>query len=68
MKPNVDKCPLLVTIEKSVSADIYRSNVKNKKEQMLLGLRFDSSLSFEDHITRITSQVSVKKLVENVML
>ena len=41
MKPNGDKCHLLVTTEKSVSINIEGSNVKNKKEQKLLGIKFD---------------------------
>ena len=36
MKPNGDKCHLLVTTEKSVSVNIDRSSVTNKKEQKLL--------------------------------
>ena len=51
MKPNGDKCHLLVTTEKSVSVNIDGSNVTNKKEQKLLGIKFDSSLSFKGHIT-----------------
>ena len=57
MKPNGDKCHLLVTTEKSVSINIDGSNVENKKEQKLLGIKFDSSLSFKGHITsKKTSQ------------
>ena len=33
MKPNGDKCHLLVTTEKSVSINIDGSNLTNKKEQ-----------------------------------
>ena len=62
MKPNGDKCHLLVTTEKSVSIIIDGSNVENTKEQKLLGIKFDSSLSFKGHI-----QVSVKKLVKSYM-
>ena len=50
MKPNGDMCHFLVITEKSVSVNIDRSNVKNKK--------FDSSDSFDfsslkDHIKTI---------------
>ena len=45
------KCHLLVTTEKSVSINIDGNNETNKKEQKLLGVNFDSSLSFEGHIT-----------------
>ena len=60
MKPNGDKCHLLVTIEKSVSINIDGSNVENKKEQKLLGMKFDSSLSFKDHITSLCKKASQK--------
>ena len=46
MKPIDVKCHLLVITEKSVSINIDGSNVKNKEEQKLLGINFDSSLSF----------------------
>ena len=59
MKPNGDKCHLLVANEKSVNVNIDGSNITNKKEQKLLGIKFDLSLSFEGHI-----KISVKKLVK----
>ena len=61
MKSNGDKCHLLVTTEKSVSINIDRSNVKNKKEQKLLDIMFDSSLSLEGHITSLFKK-AVQKL------
>ena len=60
MKPNGDKCHLLVTTEKSVSVNIDRSNVTNKKEQKLLGIKVDSSLSFEGRITNLFKKASQK--------
>ena len=60
MKPNGDKCHLLVTTEKSVSIDIGESNVENKKEQKLLGIKFDSSLSFKGRITSLCKKASQK--------
>ena len=53
-------CYLLVTTEESVSVNINGSNVTNKKEQKLLGRKFDSSLSFEDHITSLYKKASQK--------
>ena len=41
MKPNDDQCHLLVTTEKSVSINIDGSNVTNKKEQKLPGIKFE---------------------------
>ena len=62
MKPTGDKCHLFVTTEKSVSINIDGSNVENKKEQKLLSIKFDSSLSFKGHITSLC-----KKLVKSYM-
>ena len=53
MKPNGDKCHFLVTTEKSVSINIDGSNVANKKEKKLLGIKFGSSLFFEGHIINL---------------
>ena len=60
MKPNGDKCHLLVAIEKSVSINIDGSNITNKKERKLLGIKFDSSLSFEGRITNLCKKASQK--------
>ena len=60
MKPNGDKSHLLVTTEKSVCVNIDGSNVTNKKEKKLLGIKFDSSLSFEGHITNLCKKASQK--------
>ena len=56
MKSNNDKCHLLVTTEKSVSINIDGSNVTNKQ----LGIKFDSSLTFEGHITNLCKKASQK--------
>ena len=61
MKSNGDKCHLLVTTEESVSINIDGSNVKNKKKQKLLAIKFDSSLSFEGNITSLCKKASQKQ-------
>ena len=43
-----------------ISINIDGSNVSNKKEQKLLGIKFDSSLSFEAHITNLCKKASQK--------
>ena len=60
MKPNVDKCHLLGTTEKSVSINIDGSSVTNEKEQKLLGIKFNSPLFFEGHITSVCEKASQK--------
>ena len=58
MKSNGNKYHLLVTTGKSVSINIDGSNVENKKEQKLLGIKFT-------YLLKVTLQVSVKKLVKS---
>ena len=60
MKPNGAKCHLLVTTKKSVSINTDGSNVENKKEQKLLGIKFDSSLSFKGRITSLCKKACQK--------
>ena len=60
IKLNGDKRHLLLTNEKSVSINIDGSNLTNKKEQKLLGIKFDSSLSFKGHITSLCKKASQK--------
>ena len=57
MKLNGDKCHFLVTTEKSVSFNIDVSSVENKKEQKLLGIKFDSYLYFKGHITSLCKKI-----------
>ena len=68
MKPNGDMCHILVTTEKSVSISIDGSNVINKKEQKLLGIKFDSSLSFECHITNLCKKAKTTCFSKNSQL
>ena len=62
MKPNSDKGHLLVTTEKSVSINIDIINVTNKKEQNLLVINL-----IYLYPSKVTLQISLKKLVKNYM-
>ena len=66
MKPDGDRCHFLVTTEKSISINIDENKVKNKNEQKLIGIKFDSSLSFEGQITSLCKKASQKLLNESV--
>ena len=57
MKANTDKCHLLVSSDESKIEDC---SIKNSIEEKLLGLKFDSSLSFESHITSLCKKASQK--------
>ena len=51
-KANPDKCHLLVTTKASISLNVNGFQIKNSKEK-LLGIKFDSKLSFENHVSSI---------------
>ena len=53
MKANADKCHLLVGYDESCTAKIEDFSIKNSTEQKLLGVKFDSNLSFENHVTSL---------------
>ena len=55
-----DMCHLMVTTEKSVSINIDGNSAKNKKEQKLLGTKFNLPPSFEGHITTLCKKSSEK--------
>ena len=50
MKANADKCHLLVTRDTDVTAKIGEFDVKNRREEKLLGVKIDSNLSFANHV------------------
>ena len=55
-----DMCHLMVTTEKSVSINTDGNSAKNKKEQKLLGTKFNLPPSFEGHITTLCKKSSEK--------
>ena len=58
MKANADKCHLLVTRDTDVTAKIGQLDVKNSREEKLLGVKIDSKLSFENHISSLCKNAS----------
>ena len=53
MKANADKFHLLVTRDTDVTTKIGELDVKNSREEKLLGVKTDSKLSFENHISSL---------------
>ena len=60
MEANADKCHLLVISNESCTAKIEDFGIKNSPEEKLLGVKFDSNLSFENHATSICKKANQK--------
>ena len=60
MKANANKCHLLVSSNESCTAKIEDFSIKNNTEEKLLGVKFDSNLSFENHVTSLCKKASQK--------
>ena len=60
MKANANKCHLLVSSNESCTAKIEGFSIKNNTEEKLLGVKFDSNISFENHVTSLCKKASQK--------
>ena len=60
MKGNADKCHLSVSSDEVCTAKIEDFTIENSTEEKLLGLKFDSNLSFEGHVTSLCKKASQK--------
>ena len=60
MKANADKCHLLVSSNESCTTKIEDFSIKNSTEEKLLGVKFDSNLSFENDVTSLCKKASQK--------
>ena len=57
---NADKCHLLVTTKSAVSANIGEFVINNSNEEKLLGIKIDTKLSFENHVSSLCKKASQK--------
>ena len=62
MKSNADKCHLLGSTNNTVKMKIRHFDIANSRNEKLLGVKFNSKLTFDDHISELC-----KKLVGKYM-
>ena len=62
MKSNADKCHLLISTNNTVKMKIGHFDIANSRNEKLLGVKFNSKLTFDDHISELC-----KKLVGKYM-
>ena len=61
MKPNADKCHLLVTNLKDItSVKLGNEEITNDQSVELLGVKIDKNLNFSEHVTRLRKKGSQK--------
>ena len=60
LKSNADKCKLIVTTSRNVSATVSNEVIQSSTCVKLLGVTIDSKLTFKQHVTKICKQTSKK--------
>ena len=60
MKSNLEKCHLLVTSRKPVRVNIEDHIICNSREKKLLGVKIDSQLLFQSHVSPFYKKASQK--------
>ena len=60
LKANADKCHLLVITNSAVPANIGEFVINNSNEEKLLGIKIDTKLSFENHVSSLCKKASQK--------
>ena len=58
MKVNAEKCHLLVTTKSAVSANIGEFAINISNEEKLLGIKIDTKLSFDNHVSSFCKKAS----------
>ena len=60
MKANISKCHLLVNKRDEVTIRIGDTEIKNSEYEILLGIKVDTKLNFNEHLNDIISKASRK--------
>jgi len=60
LKANPDKCHFLTNKNGNISINIKNENISSSQSEKLLGIKFDNSLCFDDHVSGIVKKASNK--------
>ena len=60
MKPNEDKCHLLVINHDNVSVNLGNENISCSSSVELLGIKIDDKLSFNEHVSKLCKKGNQK--------
>ena len=60
LKGNADKCHFLTSTDQEVSLNVGNFTIKNSEYEKLLGVKFDSKLIFDHHISDLRKRSSRK--------
>ena len=60
LKGNADKCNFLVSTSQEVSLNVNNFKIKNSDCEKRLGVKFDSKLRFDQHITDLCRRACIK--------
>ena len=62
MKTNPDKCHFICSVDDKVNITVENQKLCNSLCEKLLGVRFDSKLTFNGHINDICKKAELKML------
>ena len=60
MKVNADNCHLLLTRDTNVTAKTGKFDVKNSRKEKILGMKIETKLSFENHVSSLWKKANQK--------
>ena len=60
LKANADKCHVLLTTRDQTSMNLEGCDIPNSQEERLLGIKFDTKLSFENHVSSLCKKATQK--------
>ena len=60
MKPNEDKCHLLVINQENISVNVGKENISCSSSVDLLGIKIDDKLNFNEHVSKLCKKGNQK--------